>query len=166
MLVISNYPDNWAEISTAVKQDCGYCCERCNLECLPPTASYRHLSLVLRRRLSAQTHHVDGDPSHNERANLMCLCASCHLRIHRHNPRPTPGQLSLNLKLPKARNLGRKQRKKHRNFQLTLVHLIERLPQLPIVVYHQIEIELFDKPISTEPGQTKTITQQDCWSFS
>jgi 5-methylcytosine-specific restriction endonuclease McrA len=136
---MSSYPDNWTEIATTIKRSAGYLCSRCGLTCLPPTGSYRHLDLSLRRRLSAQVHHLDGDPSHNERSNLVCLCAGCHLRVHRHHPRPTPGQLSLKLKLPKVR----RSRQKYRDFQLTLTDLIERLPQLPMESHEQLELELF-----------------------
>jgi 5-methylcytosine-specific restriction endonuclease McrA len=135
---MSSYPPNWTEIATEVKRSSGYLCNRCNLKCLPPTDSYRHLNLSLRRRLSAQVHHIDGDPSHNDRSNLMCLCSGCHLRVHRHNPKPTPGQLSLRLKLPKARRA----RQQHRNFQLTLTDLILRLPQLPLISHQQLELDL------------------------
>jgi 5-methylcytosine-specific restriction endonuclease McrA len=132
------YPDNWIEIATAIKRSAGYLCNRCGLTCLPPTGSYRHLDLSLRRRLSAQVHHIDGNPSHNERSNLVCLCAGCHLRVHRHNPRPTPGQLSLKLKLklPKVR----RSRQKYRDLQLTLNDLIDRLPK--IESHEQLELEI------------------------
>jgi 5-methylcytosine-specific restriction endonuclease McrA len=132
------YPTNWTEIATEVKRSSGYLCNRCSLKCLPPTDSYRHLNLSLRRKLSAQVHHLDGNPSHNDRSNLVCLCSGCHLRVHRHNPKPTPGQLSLRLKLPKVR----KARQQRRNFQLTLTDLIFRLPQLPLTYYQQLELDL------------------------
>jgi 5-methylcytosine-specific restriction endonuclease McrA len=134
---MSSYPDNWTEIATDIKRSAGYHCDRCGLTCLPPTGSYRHLDLSLRRRLSAQVHHIDGDPSHNERTNLVCLCAGCHLRVHRHNPRPTPGQLSLKLKLPKVR----RSRQKYRDLQLTLNDLIDRLPK--IESHEQLELEIY-----------------------
>ncbi len=140
MALTSDYPDNWPQIATAIKQAAGYRCDRCGLKCLPPARSYRHLDRKLRRRLSAQVHHVDRNPAHNERANLVCVCAGCHLRLHRHYPKPTPGQLSLKLKLPKVRRV----RQKYRNFQLTLADLIERLPQLPSGFARQLELDLND----------------------
>jgi hypothetical protein len=138
MVVILGYPDNWTEIATTVKQAAGYRCNRCDLKCLPPNNSYRHLELSLRRKLSAQVHHLDGNPAHNDRANLVCVCAGCHLRLHRHHPKTTPGQLSLKLKLSKVR----RSRQKYKNFQLTLVDLIERLPQLPLLLDRQLELDL------------------------
>lgn len=86
-------------------------------------------------------HHLDRNPAHNERANLVCVCAGCHLRLHRHHPKPTPGQLALKLKLPKVR----RSRQKDKNFQLTLADLIERLPQLPSGLDRQLELDLDDR---------------------
>jgi hypothetical protein len=145
MALTSDYPDDWPQIATAVKQAAGYRCDRCGLKCLPPARSYRHLDRSLRRRLSAQVHHIDRNPAHNDKANLVCVCAGCHLRLHRHYPKPTPGQLSLKLKLPKVRRV----RQKYRNFQLTLTDLIERLPQLPSGLDRQLELDLDDHSIWT-----------------
>jgi 5-methylcytosine-specific restriction endonuclease McrA len=143
MALTCEYPTNWTEIATAVKRSSGYHCNRCNLKCLPPTDSYRHLNLSLRRRLSAQVHHIDGNPSHNDRSNLVCLCSGCHLRMHRHRPQPTPGQLSLKLKLPKVK--VRRVRQNRRNVQLTLTDLIDRLPHLPLRSHQQLELDLSDR---------------------
>ena len=145
---MSSYPENWADIATEIKQLVGYHCDRCGLKCLPPAHSYRHLDLSLRRRLSAQVHHIDGNPSHNDRSNLVCLCSGCHLRMHRHRPQPTPGQLSLKLKLPKVK--VRRTRQSNRNFQLTLVDLLFRLPQLPLTLHRQLELDLSDRSIKQQ----------------
>jgi 5-methylcytosine-specific restriction endonuclease McrA len=135
------YPANWAEIAAAVKQAAGYRCNNCGLKRLPPTESYKHLDLSLRRRLSAQVHHIDGDTSNNHRSNLVCLCSGCHLRMHRHRPQPTPGQLSLKLKLP----ANRRPRQKRGGFQMTFTDLIQRLPRLPMESMEQLklDVELF-----------------------
>jgi 5-methylcytosine-specific restriction endonuclease McrA len=135
------YPANWAEIAAAVKQAAGYRCNNCGLKCLPPTESYKHLELSLRRRLSAQVHHIDGDTSNNHRSNLVCLCSGCHLRMHRHRPQPTPGQLSLKLKLP----ANHRPRQKPGGFQMTFTDLIQRLPRLPMESMEQLklDVELF-----------------------
>lgn len=34
-------------------------------------------------------HHVDRNPANNDPANLMTLCASCHLKLHWREDRPT-----------------------------------------------------------------------------
>ena len=138
MALTLDYPDNWSDIATTVKQAAGYRCNRCGLKCLPPNNSYRHLDLSLRRKLSAQVHHLDGNPAQNDRSNLVCLCSGCHLRMHRHRPQPTPGQLSLKLKLPKVR----RSRQNKQNWQLTLADLIERLPRLSVELYQQLELDL------------------------
>ena len=138
MVLILGYPDNWTEIAATVKQSAGYRCNRCGLKCLPPNNSYRHLELSLRRKLSAQVHHLDGNPAQNNRSNLVCLCSGCHLRMHRHRPQPTPGQLFLNLKLPN----NRRSRRKPSNYQMTFTDLIERLPRLPVESIDQIELAI------------------------
>ncbi len=142
MLLTCGYPANWTEIATEIKLSVGYHCNRCGLKCLPPAHSYRHLELSLRRRLSAQVHHIDGNPSHNDRSNLVCLCSGCHLAMHRHRPQTIPGQLSFKLKLPKVK--VRRVRQERRNLQLTLVDLIFRLPQLPMMLHRQLELDLFN----------------------
>jgi hypothetical protein len=135
-----SYPDNWTEIATAIKESAGYRCHRCHCQCLPPTNSYRHLDLSLRRSLSAQVHHIDGNPDRNHPANLICLCAGCHLRVHRHHPLPIPGQLSLDLKLPTIRRSRKSQRKQR--IQIAFVDLISRLPRLPLDEIEQLELDL------------------------
>ena len=77
------YADDWSEIATEIKQTAGYRCSSCGLRCLSGSNSYRHLDLSLRRRLCAQVHHIDGNPSHNDKSNLVCLCSGCHLAMHR-----------------------------------------------------------------------------------
>jgi 5-methylcytosine-specific restriction endonuclease McrA len=138
MALTLEYPDNWTEIATLIKRAAGYRCNRCGLECLPSNDSYRHLDLSLRRKLSAQVHHIDGNPAQNDTSNLVCLCSGCHLRMHRHRPQPTPGQLSLELKLPKVRG----SRQKKQDWQLTLADLIDRLPHLPLTLHRQLELDL------------------------
>ena len=138
MVLTLEYPDNWSDIAATVKQAAGYRCNRCGLKCLPPHNSYRHLDLSLRRKLSAQVHHLDGNPAQNDRSNLVCLCSGCHLRMHRHRPQPTPGQLSLKLKLPKVRRV----RQHKQNWQLTLADSIDRLPRLSVELHRQLELDL------------------------
>ena len=150
MALTLDYPDNWSDIATTVKQAAGYRCNRCGLKCLPPNNSYRHLDLSLRRKLSAQVHHLDGNPAQNDRSNLVCLCSGCHLRMHRHRPQPTPGQLSLKLKLPKVR----RSRQNQQNWQLTLADLIERLPRLSVELHQQLELDLDDNSKLARPLTT------------
>jgi 5-methylcytosine-specific restriction endonuclease McrA len=139
MPLTPDYPDNWSEISLSVKLAAGYRCHRCGLKCLPSANSYRHLDSVIRRKLSAQVHHIDSNPANNDLSNLICLCAGCHLRMHRHRPKQIPGQLSFKIKLPRVRRL----RHHRENFQLTLEDLIDRLPPLPVMWHRQLELDLF-----------------------
>lgn len=134
----AGYPDDWTEIATAVKQAAGYCCSRCDRQCLPATDSYRHLDLSLRRALSAQVHHLDGNPGNNQASNLTCLCAGCHLRMHRHRITPTPGQLTLKLKLP----ANRRPRRSRARRQLAFTDLIARLPRLAMASNEQLELNI------------------------
>ena len=132
------YADDWLEIATEIKQTAGYRCSSCGLRCLSASNSYRHLDLSLRRRLCAQVHHIDGNPSHNFAIDISSAGdRGCHLRMHRHRPQPTPGQLALKLKLPKSRRL----RQSHSSFQLTFTDLINRLPRLPILGNNQFLAE-------------------------
>jgi 5-methylcytosine-specific restriction endonuclease McrA len=131
------YPDDWRSIATEIKKARGYRCDRCQRQCLPPTSSYRHLNLSIRRSLSAQVHHIDGNPQHNNRANLSCLCAPCHLGVHKVLVPTIEGQLSLKLKLPKARSTGKRKR-----VQFSLEDLIAKLPKLAQTQICQIELEI------------------------
>jgi hypothetical protein len=88
--------------------------------------------------LSAQTHHIDGNPSHNDPANLVCLCAPCHLGKHRYRPQLTPGQLSLNLKL--KLKITRPKRVKASSYQMQFIDLIDKLPRLPTDTIVQLEL--------------------------
>lgn len=69
------YPPNWPEISTAVKEACGWICVRCKHAHDIP-AGYM-----------LTVHHFDGNKSNVEWWNLMGLCQRCHLSIQaRVNP--------------------------------------------------------------------------------
>ena len=105
------YPDNWKEISLAVREESGQRCQSCKL---PNGArGYRPAlnrdnfvqvprsdETVLRRywptvqifRIVLTVHHRDTDPSNNDRANLVALCQKCHLDVHR---RIRAGELGL-----------------------------------------------------------------------
>jgi 5-methylcytosine-specific restriction endonuclease McrA len=138
MSQVAGYAEDWAEIALNIKRAAGYRCSRCDRQCLPATNSYRHLDLSLRRALSAQVHHIDGNPGNNHLSNLVCLCAGCHLRMHRHHSVPTPGQLALKLNLPKIHRLRRGRVRR----QLAFTDLIDKLPRLERISSYQIELEL------------------------
>lgn len=97
-MMTSGYPENWNEIANAIKQQSGYCCQRCGMQCLPPGNSYRHLPRRVRSKYTAQVHHRDRQPFNNNPNNLVTLCTGCHLYYHQGKKgNITPGQLSLSL---------------------------------------------------------------------
>ena len=64
---LSLYPDDWEEISTAIKEKAGWCCENCGHHHDPPHG------------YTLTVHHIDGNPSNNEPWNTPALCQRCHL---------------------------------------------------------------------------------------
>jgi predicted HNH restriction endonuclease len=94
------YPKNWKQIADLIKQQSGYCCQKCQLQCLTPGQSYHHLSRKIRSRYTIQVHHRDRQPANNQPDNLIAVCSGCHLFYHRgRQGNITPGQLSLNLQI-------------------------------------------------------------------
>ena len=72
------YPDNWAEIALAVKEQAGWRCEHCGH---PHDVVSGHVLTV---------HHLDGDPANCALENLVALCQPacashadrrCHLHL-------------------------------------------------------------------------------------
>jgi len=66
---MKDYPANWKEISTRIKEASGWKCERCNHD---DDAESGHV---------LTTHHLDGDKSNCADWNLAALCQRCHLKI-------------------------------------------------------------------------------------
>lgn len=65
----SVYPENWKEISRAVKDAAGWQCIRCAAP-HDPANGY-----------CLTTHHADLSPANCEWWNLLALCQRCHLHI-------------------------------------------------------------------------------------
>lgn len=65
----ADYPLDWAEVSTAMKNLRGWRCGHCGYQKL-------YSGLI-------QVHHVDGDKLDSHPANLEVLCAKCHADKHR-----------------------------------------------------------------------------------
>jgi hypothetical protein len=63
------YPENWAEIAKAVKDEAGWICVRCGHPHEPP-AGY-----------TLTVHHLDLNPANCAWWNIPALCQRCHLRI-------------------------------------------------------------------------------------
>lgn len=69
----SKYPANWDEIARAVKEEAGWKCEQCKLQCRLPGESFD----THKRTLTvAHINHVEMDC---EPENLVALCPKCHL---------------------------------------------------------------------------------------
>jgi hypothetical protein len=77
---MSDYPPNWKEISTRIKNAANWHCEHCGHPHDPAT---NHILTV---------HHLDGDKANCTNANLVALCQRCHLHIQ---ARYIPGQQPL-----------------------------------------------------------------------
>lgn len=89
------YPKNWTEISRRAKEARNYCCEVCGLECLRPKDNKTELTLSEIAKLTANTHHIDGDTFNNEPENLFVVCTAHHLAIHSGEKSIIKGQLRL-----------------------------------------------------------------------
>ncbi len=64
-----DYPPNWDDIASAVKEAAGWKCVRCGHPHDPP------------RGYSLTVHHLTMNPSQCEWWNLPALCQRCHLTI-------------------------------------------------------------------------------------
>ncbi len=70
----SKYPENWPEISFAVRERANWTCQNCAKQCRRPEEPFdTHI-----RTLTVS--HVDHDPANCDPGNLVALCAPCHLR--------------------------------------------------------------------------------------
>lgn len=68
------YPKNWREIALGVKEAAGWKCEKCGKQCRKQGEPFD----THKRTLTV--HHKDHVPENCEPANLIALCAPCHLR--------------------------------------------------------------------------------------
>jgi hypothetical protein len=91
------YPENWADIARAVKDEAGWKCEECRRPCRMPGESIALFCErvktgrmseceIVRDVLDKPTRyvltvaHLDHQPQNCDRANLRALCAPCHCR--------------------------------------------------------------------------------------
>lgn len=96
----TRYPKNWDEIALAVKQQANWQCQHCKIQCLKPDSDSKSLSRADKARLTLTVHHANYCPEDNCLENLIPLCASCHLAMHRGGRKNvSPGQLSFIEKL-------------------------------------------------------------------
>lgn len=93
---MSRYPKNWKAIAHQIKEQAGWKCFKCGMQCLKPEDDPSQWSKLERRQKTLQVHHWNRDPSDNHPQNLVALCTSCHLMFHcRGQANITPGQLKL-----------------------------------------------------------------------
>lgn len=69
---LGGYTDDWKDVSSAVRERCGYICDQCSVD----LSSYRYLLHV---------HHVNGVKADNSAANLRPLCVDCHRKQPMHD---------------------------------------------------------------------------------
>ena len=62
------YPSDWKLISLEVRGDRNYSCEGCG-------------QYGSRPGNPLTVHHIDFNPANNIKANLLLLCAKCHLKV-------------------------------------------------------------------------------------
>ena len=92
----SRYPDNWKAIALQIKQNAGWKCELCGLECIPAGVKVLNMGRSDRARQRLEVHHINRKPEDNRQENLIAICSACHLRQHRRRQGSLPiGQLSL-----------------------------------------------------------------------
>jgi hypothetical protein len=92
----SRYPKDWKEIATALKKKEQWRCYLCGIQCIAPHRMPMNGFRDSKKRVYLlQVHHWDGQPENNIASNLVCLCTSCHLKIHRRTGSLTPGQVWL-----------------------------------------------------------------------
>lgn len=68
------YPKDWKQIAFEVKQEAGWKCEECGVQCYRPGQRVTDHGLVL------TVAHLNHTPEDCRRENLRALCARCHLR--------------------------------------------------------------------------------------
>jgi len=88
------YPEDWEEISTAIRERSGGCCE-CSGECGlhrihpgPRRCEERNGEKAkwARGKIILTVAHLDHDTTNNDPANLKAMCQRCHLRYdHKHH---------------------------------------------------------------------------------
>ena len=92
----SLYPDNWNSLALSVKEAAQWRCQCCGKKCYKPGEKSESLTRSEWTADILQVHHRNHDQSDNRLSNLMSVCASCHLGLHRSPYSPvSEGQLSL-----------------------------------------------------------------------
>jgi hypothetical protein len=70
---INEYPENWVEISTQLKQQLRFQCQECRIAVRVEDSRYLHV------------HHINGLKNDCRADNLKCLCIRCHANQPMHD---------------------------------------------------------------------------------
>ena len=90
------YPDNWTDIAFSIKEEAGWRCSKCGMQCIRPGDDVSKLTPSQRMARTLQVHHWNRNPTDNRPENLSALCSGCHLSYHYlGQSNVSPGQLSL-----------------------------------------------------------------------
>ena len=71
---IERYPNDWKSIALAVKENAGWVCQKCGMQCRKPGEPFD----THKRTLTV--HHINHTPEDCRKENLVALCSGCHLR--------------------------------------------------------------------------------------
>lgn len=84
------YPENWEEISLAIREKSNWTCQKCGKFCRKPGESiWEFIVRAELTDLSVARHpmrwcltvgHLNHDPSDCSEENLLAMCAPCHLK--------------------------------------------------------------------------------------
>ena len=90
------YPKNWNEIALSVKEAAGWRCQCCGRICHKPGSRPEGLTRSEWTAFTLSVHHRNHLPEDNRLENLLAVCPTCHLAMHRGgHGNASPGQLSL-----------------------------------------------------------------------
>ena len=68
------YPSDWQEIRSHILERAGNRCELCGSRNGGPQWKTKSKVVIT-------VHHIDGNPRHNHKANLIALCQRCHNKL-------------------------------------------------------------------------------------
>ena len=68
------YPKEWKDIALSIKEKSGWCCQICRKQCRRPGEPFD----TQKRTLTVA--HLNHKPEDIRPANLLAMCAPCHLR--------------------------------------------------------------------------------------
>lgn len=70
----SEYPDDWQVTAQRIKDEAGWCCQKCGKQCRRPGEALDTHTRTL------TVAHINHQPMDDRDENLVALCAPCHLK--------------------------------------------------------------------------------------